>query len=66
MPIWIFPARLTTDGFRSLAQKHKREPELVAFWANLKEGFDAFEKDHRIPEITISSNGRYHFRSAML
>jgi murein L,D-transpeptidase YafK len=63
IPIWIFPARLTDDGFRSLAQRHRQESDLVAFWANLKEGFDAFQKDHRTSEIAISPDGRYHFRS---
>jgi murein L,D-transpeptidase YafK len=62
IPIWIFPARLTDDGFVSLAQRHKQEPELVAFWANLKECFDTFQKDHRTPEITVSPEGRYRLR----
>jgi murein L,D-transpeptidase YafK len=66
IPIWIFPVRLTGSGFESLAQRYKQEPELVAFWANLKEGFDVLQRDHRTPEITISPDGRYHFRSTTL
>jgi len=63
IPIWIFPCQLTDDAFDALAQKHKQEPALVAFWSNLKEGFDVFQKEHQIPDITVSSDGRYHFRS---
>jgi len=63
IPIWIFPSRLTDDRFNALARAHSREPDLVAFWANLKEGFAFFERDHRLPEITISADGRYQFRS---
>jgi murein L,D-transpeptidase YafK len=61
IPIEIFPARLTEDGFKSLAQNHPDQPQLLAFWTNLREGFDLFEKDHRALKITVASDGRYKF-----
>jgi murein L,D-transpeptidase YafK len=61
IPIEIFPARLTEDGFKSLAQSHPNQPELLAFWSNLREGFDLFEKDHRALKITVAGDGRYKF-----
>ncbi|HXY00894.1 MAG TPA: L,D-transpeptidase family protein [Candidatus Limnocylindrales bacterium] len=64
IPIWIFPSRLTNDGYRALAEEHRGESELVAFWGNLKEGFDLFNKEHRIPEICVSPEGRYLFHPA--
>src|SRR5216684_4676628 len=42
IPIEIFPARLTEGGFKSLAESYLNQPELLAFWSNLREGFDLF------------------------
>jgi murein L,D-transpeptidase YafK len=61
IPIEIFPARLTENGFKALAQSHPNQPELLAFWSNLREGFDLFEKDHRALKITVASDGKYEF-----
>jgi hypothetical protein len=36
-------------------------PEHHAFWANLKEGFDAFETRRKIPTVRVDPEGRYHF-----
>src|SRR6266481_5706693 len=62
IPIEIFPARLTEGGFKSLAESYLNQPELLAFWSNLREGFDLFERDHRALKIAVASNGRYEFR----
>src|SRR6266576_2814375 len=62
LPIQIFPARLTEGGLKSLAATHANQPGLVAFWRNLKEGYDLFEKDHSSPHITTRSGGSYVFR----
>jgi murein L,D-transpeptidase YafK len=61
IPIWIFPTRLTNEGFRALAQAHRDDIDLVAFWRNLKQGFDYFDKEHRLPQISISQKGLYQF-----
>jgi murein L,D-transpeptidase YafK len=64
IPIWIFPARLTSERFQRLAEEHKKERALVAFWTNLREGFDCFENARQIPRISISPDGRYQFGTA--
>src|SRR5579862_8237578 len=61
LPIQIFPARLTSDGFNSLAATHSNQPDLLAFWRNLKEGYDLFEKSHLLPSIKTAPNGAYEF-----
>ena len=61
IPIQIFPARLTDEGFRTLAITYRARPELIAFWSNLKEGFDFFEKSHKPPTITTAADGAYKF-----
>ena len=61
LPIQIFPARLTEGGLKSLAATHANQPRLVAFWSNLKEGYELFEKNHSSPHITTRSDGSYVF-----
>jgi murein L,D-transpeptidase YafK len=62
IPIWIFPRRLSDEGFRALTEQHHEQTDLVSFWGNLKEGYDVFAKEHKVPAISVSSDGRYHFR----
>jgi murein L,D-transpeptidase YafK len=64
LPIEIFPARLTDDGLKALAVARSNQPALIAFWNNLKEGYDYFEKNHRLPRIRTRADGAYAF-SAM-
>ena len=61
LPIQIFPAKMSEQGFRELAKTHPGQNELVAFWGNLKEGFDLFEKDHRLRDVRVAKDGRYEF-----
>jgi murein L,D-transpeptidase YafK len=32
---------------------------LLNFWRNLKEGYDAFENNHRLPVVIVDRQGRY-------
>jgi len=57
----IFPARLTEAGFKSLAESHTGQTDLLAFWSNLREGFDLFEKDHRALRVSVAKDGKYLF-----
>jgi len=61
LPIEIFPARLTDEGLKALAAAHPNQPGLVAFWRNLKGGYDYFEENHSLPPITTRSDGAYVF-----
>src|SRR5215470_134597 len=61
VPIQIFPARLDERGFRELAKSHIGQSDLIGFWANLREGFDFFEKEHRLAAVRVSKDGRYEF-----
>jgi murein L,D-transpeptidase YafK len=61
IPIEIFPARLTDGGLDRLAPLYRTRPELLAFWQNLKEGFDAFEKHRKPPRVSVDRRGRYVF-----
>ncbi|MEM7383860.1 MAG: murein L,D-transpeptidase family protein [Verrucomicrobiota bacterium] len=51
-----FPFRMDRPPPRAVANS-----KWTPFWANLKEGFDRFEKDYRVPEVSVSDK-RYVFR----
>ena len=55
VPVHIFPFRMTRENMF----KHK-DSKWLAFWENLKEGFDFFESHHTTPVITVQDK-RYHF-----
>ena len=59
IPVHIFPARLDGDAVGNLARVFGEEGSLVDFWRQLKGGYDYFEETHRLPEIRISTHGRY-------
>lgn len=54
--VHCFPFRFTTERM----QQAQSEP-WSAFWLNLREGFDAFEKSGKPPEVLLR-DGRYVFR----
>ncbi len=62
IPVHLFPTRLTDEAMDALAREHTSAPEVVAFWRNLKEGFDWFERDRRPPHVEPGADGRYRFR----
>jgi murein L,D-transpeptidase YafK len=59
IPVHIFPAKLTSQGMQSLEKEAAQNPTLLRFWQNLKEGYDIFETDHRLPTVTVDRQGRY-------
>jgi len=61
LPIQIFPARLTDDGLRALTATQLKQPALITFWSNLKEGYDFFERNRRLPRIKTCPDGTYAF-----
>ncbi|MFM7603929.1 MAG: murein L,D-transpeptidase family protein [Prosthecobacter sp.] len=54
--VHCFPFRFTTERM----QQAQNEP-WSAFWLNLREGFDAFEKTGKLPQVLLRE-GRYVFR----
>lgn len=55
VPVHVFPFRMTEANF----EKHKSSP-WIDFWANLKQGHDAFESTRRAPRVSVCNN-RYEF-----
>jgi murein L,D-transpeptidase YafK len=61
IPIEIFPARLTDEDFKALAANNRGRPDVMAFWGNLKMGFDYVERNHRPPKVRVGRDGKYEF-----
>ena len=57
IPVHIFPFRMTDENMKA----HKNSPWL-AFWKNLKEGYDLFETTN-IPPTVQNEGGTYDFTS---
>lgn len=63
IPVHIFPARMddstsTLDG----SDEAGSNPELLAFWENLRPVYFRFEQTRRVPMVTIDDAGRYRLR----
>jgi len=58
VPVHIYPFRMTDEN----AAAHSSSP-WSAYWNNLKEGYDMFERTKRPPVISVCG-GRYIFRDA--
>ena len=61
IPVQIFPAKLDSAGFSALRREYKDQPDLISFWANLRQGYDLFERYHMPPKVSIDRNGVYTF-----
>ena len=46
--VHIFPFRMSAANM-----KRNHKPEQEAFWKNLKEGYDAFENNHKPPKVRV-------------
>ncbi len=59
IPVHVFPTRLTVQNLAPLYKKHKGDKALVDFWQTLKPGYDYFEKNKKVPIITVDAAGKY-------
>lgn len=57
IPVHSFPFRMTD---KRMEEEWRRQPEWIAFWKNLKEGYDFFENVGYPPEVS-SAEGNYSF-----
>lgn len=62
IPIHIYPRRLNDDGMRNLRSAYATQPNLIAFWENLKPIYDDFEKTKSLRTVRVNSKGEYYFQ----
>ncbi|HTL81933.1 MAG TPA: L,D-transpeptidase family protein [Bacteroidia bacterium] len=61
IPIHIFPTRMSIDNLAPLKVAHP-DATLSTFWDNLKDGYDYFQNNHEVPDVTIDAKGKYLFK----
>ena len=59
VPVHIFPTRMDDAGMTFLKVHAGLDATLRAFWDELKPAYDAFEKSHLVPRVTVEKSGRY-------
>jgi murein L,D-transpeptidase YafK len=57
IPVHIFPFRMTPQNLKANAKS-----EWATFWKTLEPIYSAFEREQRVPRVTIK-NGQYHLGS---
>jgi murein L,D-transpeptidase YafK len=64
LPVHIFPARLDAEaGWPGLLAKAGEKAPLVPFWRSLQPAYLAFERTHRVPDVTVDAlTGAYRVR----
>lgn len=62
IPVHIFPNRLNTANYSKLQTEFRSSPEKIAFWQNLKQGYEYFENLRILPQVTVDKKGLYHFK----
>ena len=61
IPVYIFPAKMMERQMYYLADKYAGNTSLLAFWKNLKTGWDYFETNKRLPKVSVDKAGKYLF-----
>ncbi len=61
IPMHIFPAKLDAAGLAGLRKEYSSDPALLAFWENLRPGYESFERTRHPPRVTVAPDGRYLF-----
>lgn len=59
IPVDVYPCKMNDEGM-SLLEKND-ENNHMAFWKNLKEGYDWFEKKKAVPKVYVDKKGIYSF-----
>lgn len=61
IPVYIFPFKMTEEKMKLHNKMNAENTSKMAFWNNLKSGYDKFTSEHKELEITTAKNGDYQF-----
>lgn len=61
IPVYIFPFKMDDENMQKHNKIYKNNKDLLAFWSNLKIGYDKFNKDKSELNMTIDNSGNYNF-----
>jgi murein L,D-transpeptidase YafK len=63
IPVTIFPAKLTERNYKFLTERYSEDTDKLNLWKALKDGYQYFEKEKKLPGVTFLNNGRYKVSS---
>ena len=64
IPVHIFPTKLDDRAMARLKSTFPNDNSLINFWENLKIGYNWFERNRKLPTISINQHGEYQFSDA--
>lgn len=59
IPVTIFPAKLTERNYKILTERFSDDTDKLNLWKALKDGYQYFEKENKLPNVNFLSNGKY-------
>lgn len=62
IPVHFFPMKMTPKAMTFLAHFGDVSKKTVAFWENIKPGFDYFETHKKLPKVIVNTAGNYQFQ----
>jgi len=61
IPVYIFPYKMTEKKYGKIKAEYSDTNKFIDFWANLKIGYDAFQKEKKELQFYINKTGDYVF-----
>ena len=61
IPVYIFPFRMTQKNMEKHEVAFQDRPEVLAFWRNIKQGYDKFIESGEALTVSVMKNGDYGF-----
>ncbi|MDR2881629.1 MAG: L,D-transpeptidase family protein [Azoarcus sp.] len=61
IPVYIFPFRMTPENMKKYETTYRTQPELLAFWRNLRQGYDKFIESGKALTVSVTDSGDYSF-----
>jgi murein L,D-transpeptidase YafK len=59
IPVYIFPFRFTEKNYMLYKEQYKSNTDLLAFWSDLKTGYDTFQKTSEELKVSVDKKGKY-------
>jgi len=63
IPVTIFPAKLNERNYKILTDRYSEDTDKINLWKALKDGYQYFEKEKKLPSVTFLNDGRYKVNS---
>jgi murein L,D-transpeptidase YafK len=61
IPVYVFPFDMTDEKMRVMSARFENRPQLLAFWQNLKQGYDKFMETQEAVKPVVGTEGKYLF-----